>query len=267
MNSKIVSVNGAQLNVVDVGEGQPVVFVHGFPLDHQMWRHQIEAYSSDYRVIVPDLRGFGKSEGDVDQLSMELMADDVAALLDVLGVEEPVIFCGLSMGGYVGWQFVTKYRQRLKALILCDTKSEADTTEAADNRKKMAELIRAKGIEYAALAMMPKLCSATTVEEQPELVAELKQVILETDPDVVIAALGALASRPDATAWLAGFDFPCLVVVGEDDAITPPDGMKELAGRLPQATYTLVKRAGHMAPLENPTETNSAITQFLKQLN
>lgn len=265
MNSKIVSVNGARLNVVDVGEGQPLLFVHGFPLDHQMWRHQIEEYSKSHRVIAPDLRGFGISEGDIDQLSMELMADDLAALLDALDVTQPVVFCGLSMGGYVAWQFAKKYRQRLKALILCDTKSEADTTEAADNRKKMAELIRTKGVEYAALAMMPKLCSPTTVEEQPELVAELKQVILQTDPEVVIAALEALANRPDATAWLAGFDFPCLVVVGEDDAITPPDGMKELAGRLSQATYALVEQAGHMAPLENPTETNSAITQFLTQ--
>src|SRR5689334_18519351 len=129
-----ISFGSASLHVVDQGRGQPLLLVHGFPLDHTMWRGQIDALSKTHRVLAPDLRGFGKSSpvgGDDAVLTMAQLADDLATMLTALQITEPVTFCGLSMGGYVAWQFAARHTGLLRRLILCDTKAAADTKEAA----------------------------------------------------------------------------------------------------------------------------------------
>ena len=116
-------VNGIRLATVDQGRGPPVLLIHGFPLDHSMWDGQIETISSRYRVLAPDLRGFGQSGVTDASVSMEQHADDLAALMDALGIADPIVLCGLSMGGYIAFEFWRKYSPRLRALVLCDTRS------------------------------------------------------------------------------------------------------------------------------------------------
>jgi 3-oxoadipate enol-lactonase len=258
-----LSIGDISLNVLDQGKGTPLLLVHGFPLDHTMWRQQIETLAGVCRVIAPDLRGFGKSGISSGTAGMDRMADDLADMLAVLKIEAPVVFCGLSMGGYVAWQFALRHRARLARLILCDTRAIADTPEAAAGRLKTAERVLAEGSAVVAEAMLGKLFAPATVAGQPELVEETRQVMLRTSPSGIAAALRGMAERPDVSGRLAEFDLPALVICGEHDGISPPAEMRQIAERLPQARFCEIKDAGHMAPLEQPAAVNAAIREFL----
>jgi pimeloyl-ACP methyl ester carboxylesterase len=251
------------LNVTEQGQGTPLVLVHGYPLDHSMWRGQLAGLSDACRVIAPDLRGFGASDVTPGTATMEQMADDIAALLNALDVREPVVFCGLSMGGYVAWQFASRHAGRLAKLILCDTRAVADSAEAAAGRHKTAEKVLSAGAGIAAEGIIPKLFAADTYEEQPQLVEATRQVILRTNPEGIAAALRGMAVRQDFSPRLAQIDVPALVICGEHDAISPPDEMRKFAGVMPHATYVEISGAGHMSPLERPEPVNSAIREFL----
>ena len=264
---KRVSVNGVSLSVRDEGSGVPIVFAHGFPLSHSMWDAQIEDLSADYRTIAPDLRGFGNSDVTAGTVTMEQFADDVAALLDELGVSEPVVFCGLSMGGYVAWQLFRRHRDRLRALILCDTRAVADSPEAVANREKLARLVLETGTEPVAAAMLPNLFSTYTTEQRAMTIDAARQVLLETDPRGIAAASLGMAARPDVSNELSGIDVPSLLIVGEEDRISPVDEMRAISDVIPQARLVVVSGAGHMAPLENPAEANVAIREFLAALS
>jgi len=141
------------MNVVERGSGVPLLLVHGYPLDHSMWQGQIEGLGDACRVIAPDLRGFGASGVTPGTVTMGQMADDMAALLDALKIHEPIVFCGLSMGGYVAWQFALRHRQRLTKLILCDTRAAADSPEAAAGRLKTADKVLDEGAAVAAVGV------------------------------------------------------------------------------------------------------------------
>lgn len=255
--------NGIELNVRQQGQGQPLLLVHGFPLDHTMWHEQIDGLSSVCRVIAPDLRGFGGSGTTAGTVTMEQLADDLAALLDALEVAEPVALCGLSMGGYVAWQFWHRHRRRLGSLILCDTKASADSPEAARARLESADRVLTEGAGFLADSMLEKLFAPTTDSEQPELVEATRQVILATAPEGLAAALRGMAERADATSWLPRIDVPTLVVCGRHDAIASVEEMRGLAAQIPGAHFREISLAGHLAPLENPAETNLAIREFL----
>lgn len=260
---RTIDVKGVRFQVVDQGIGPTILFVHGFPLDHSMWVEQIAEFSKNYRVIVPDLRGFGGTDGALYSVSMEQFADDLADLLDALQVEGKVMFCGLSMGGYIAWQFALRHSDRLERLIQCDTRAAADTPEVAANRLKMADIALREGPEPVAWAMMPKLFAAQTVEKQPQIVEGVRKVVMASTPVAIAAGYRGMAVRPDVTSLLPSIRVPTLVIVGEHDAITPATEMKSVAESLPNAKYVLVKDAGHMAPLEKPREVNVAIHEFL----
>jgi len=263
-----VSIGSASLSVADCGRGPPLLLVHGFPLDHAMWRGQIAALAARMRVMAPDLRGFGGSSGVAPgaATTMEQFADDLAALLDAMGVAEPVVFCGLSMGGYIAWPFVRKHGARVRGLILCDTRAAADAPAAAAARLENARRVMEEGPGILAGAMLPKLFSAKTLETRPELVASVRATILAAQPAGVAAALRGMAQRPDATPWLPAIDCPTLVVVGAEDVLTPPDQMVAMAAGIPGARVAIVPEAGHMAPLERPDAVNAAIAEFLDGL-
>jgi len=258
-----VKVHEVQFNVIDRGRGMPLVLVHGYPLDHSMWQGQRDGLSDTYRVMAPDLRGFGASEVTSDTLTMEQMADDVAGILDAMHIEEPIVFCGLSMGGYVAWQFAFRHRQRLAKLILCDTRAIADSSEAATGRLKTAERVLAEGASVAAEALVPKLFAPATYSEQPQIVEATRQVILRTKPEGIAAALRGMAQRPDVTSRLAEIDVPALVICGQHDGISPSSEMRQIASQLPIARFVEITGAGHMAPLERPEVVNAAIREFL----
>ena len=263
---KQIDVAEIRLNVFDEGSGPPLVFVHGFPLSHAMWLPQLQAFRTTHRVVAPDLRGFGGSTVVPGESTMRCLADDVAGLLDALGITEPVVLCGLSMGGYVAWQFVKHHAARLKALVVCDTKAVADAPEAAETRRKMAEHVLKFGTGAVAEAMPAKLFTAATHTEQPQIVADIRATIAATDPQGLAAAQLGMAEREDVRSFLASIRVPALVVVGRDDVISPVEEMRAIAASIPGAEFRIVEGAGHMAPLERPEEFNSALAAFVDGL-
>jgi 3-oxoadipate enol-lactonase len=259
----VIAVGDSQMNFVERGKGTPLLLVHGYPLDHTMWSGQLNGLADACRLIAPDLRGFGGSSVTPGVATMAQMADDLAGLLDALKIKEPIVFCGLSMGGYVAWQFALRHRQRLAKLILCDTKAVADSAEAAAGRRKTADQVLAKGASVAAEALLPKLFAPETPKSQPQIVEATKQVILRTKPEGIAAALLGMAERPDVSGRLAEIDLPALVICGQHDAISPPAEMREIAAKLPRGRFVEIAGAGHMAPLERPDKVNAAIREFL----
>jgi pimeloyl-ACP methyl ester carboxylesterase len=256
-------VHEIDLHYVERGRGQPLVLVHGFPLDHTMWQGQIDGIADRYRVIAPDLRGFGASGVTPGLATMPRMADDLDQLLDALAIHEPIALCGLSMGGYVAWQFGLRYRERLAKLILCDTRAVADAPEAAANRIGLADRVQKEGPAFVAETMLPKLFAPETIEAKAPCVEATRQVILRTNPQGIAAASRGMAQRPDITPWLNRFDMPTLVLGGQHDAISTPNEMRGFAGQMPHARFVEIAAAGHMAPLERPAEVNAAIRDFL----
>ena len=258
-----ITIGDISLNVFDRGRGTPLLLVHGFPLDHTMWQGQIDDLSAVCRVIAPDLRGFGQSSVSAGTIRMEQFADDLAGLLDGLGLREPVVVCGLSMGGYVAWQFAQRHRARVAKLILCDTRAVADSAEAAAGRLKTAERVLAEGSAVVAESMLGKLFAPVTLQKQPAVVEATRQVMLRTSPQGIAAALRGMAERADFSGKLNEFDWPALVICGEHDAIATAEEMRGIAEKMPQAKFVPIQNAGHMAPLEQPIAFNSAVREFL----
>ena len=263
---KSLSINGAELWYLERGNGRPLLLVHGFPLDHTMWAAQIESLAAHCRVIAPDLPGFGRSPARKKQdhkATMEQFAETLADLLDALGISEPAIVCGLSMGGYVALQYWRKHAARLAGLILCDTRATADTPEAAAARRTMADRVLREGMAPLAETMLPKLFAETTRQRQPQVVEALRAVFDAGNPLGIAAAARGMAERPDMTSALAEIRCPTLVIVGQEDAISPPAEMGAIARAIPGAKFIDIPAAGHMAPLENPTAVNAAIAEFI----
>lgn len=252
------------------GAGRVVVLVHGFPLDHTMWASQIETLSKRYRILAPDLRGFGRTPlGKIDRASgitMERCADDLADMLDALGIKGKVVLCGFSMGGYVAWQFWHRYRERLRGLILCDTKAASDSEEARAKRLETAAHISELGSAKFADEMLPKLFAANSLKQRREAVDRTRAVISQTPPASIAAALRGMAARPSMTATLSAIAVPTLAIVGAEDAISPPAEMREMTKAIKNAELVEVPDAGHMTPVENPTVVNEAIQGFLEKL-
>jgi len=260
------TVRGVELAFVDRGAGSPVVLVHGFPLDHTMWDAQIEVLADQYRVIAPDLRGFGQSGVTEGTVTMERMADDLAALLDAIGIAGPIALCGLSMGGYVAFAFQRKYASRLRSLILCDTRAANDTPEMAAARLEMADRVLREGPAPLVDGMMPKLFAEATVQDCSAVVESLRSVMMGTAPNGIAAAARGMAERADATAALGEIECPALVIVGEHDAITPSEEMSAICRAIPGGRFVEIAGSGHMSPIEAPAEVNAAILEFLAAL-
>jgi 3-oxoadipate enol-lactonase len=244
-------------------QGHPLLLVHGFPLDHTIWQPQIDLFVDHCRVIAPDLRGFGASGVTPGTVTMEQMADDLVALLDAINITDKVIFCGLSMGGYIGWQFWRKYPDRVLAMIMCDTRAIPDTPEVANGRRKLAETTLKNGPSAAAKIMLPKMFAAATWDERPELVERVRAMMERNPPAGIAAALEGMAIRPDARELLPTIDVPALVVVGEEDSISNVDEMRQIADAIPEAGWVAVPKAGHLAVVENPAVVNEAIAEFI----
>jgi pimeloyl-ACP methyl ester carboxylesterase len=253
------------------GTGLPVLLIHGFPLDHTMWDAQIKALSPFCRVIAPDLRGFGQSSlGQYDQsngVSMERYAEDLIELLDKLKINESVVVVGFSMGGYVAWQLVRRHPARIRALVPCDTRASSDNEEGRAARIKMAENVATWGSGRVAEMMGPKLFAPLTCVEKPGVVTAVRRVVERTAPAAIAAAQRGMAARPDVTSWLPTIKAPALVIVGEHDAVSPPDEMKSIAEAIAGAQFVKVADAGHMTTMENPDDFNDALVGFLEAIS
>jgi 3-oxoadipate enol-lactonase len=260
-----IRVAEVELNVLERGRGAPLLLVHGFPLDHTMWSGQIDALSDACRVIAPDLRGFGASDVTAGTVTMERLADDLAGLLDALEIVGPVTLCGLSMGGYVAWQFWQRHRSRLARLILCDTRAAADSPETAQVRRESADRVLIEGPGFLVDGMIEKLFAPKTglAPGRAEIIDATRRTILNSSPVGIAAALRGMAQRADVTGLLPEIDVPTLAVCGQHDAISSVEEMRGFATRIPAARFVEIPNAGHMAPLENPVAVNEAIRSFL----
>jgi 3-oxoadipate enol-lactonase len=258
-------VNGVHLAYDDHGVGLPVIFLHAFPLHRGMWQGEIESLLREghYRPVALDWRGFGESEIDVDLLSMELLAGDVAALMDLLGMEQAVL-CGLSMGGYVAFAFLRRYPQRVRALVLADTRPEADSPEARAMREQVALLAETQGVEAIAELQIPRLLAEETRQRRPEVVAQVRRLIAAATPRGIAAASRGMALRADARDLLATITCPVLVMVGEHDALTTPAMARDYVARIPGAQLTVIPDAGHLSNLEQPQAFQESMRNFLR---
>ena len=252
--------------VIESGRGPAVVLLHAFPLNATMWMPQREALSATHRVITPDQRGFGGTQLGHDEPSLDEVADDVAAMLDARKVDR-VVLGGLSMGGYVAMAFWRRHRDRVAALILADTKLSADSAEAAANRERIAaEVIEAGSSKQLVEELLPKLVGDTTRMRRALVLGRVKALVETAPPYAVAWAQRAMAKRPDSTDALAGVDVPTLLIVGEEDALSPPADAEAMAKTIPGATLVTIPGAGHLTAMEAPEEFNTAVTDFLATL-
>lgn len=238
----------------------PVLFIHGFPLDHRMWLASAERIAArGRRCILPDLPGHGRTAVR-SPITLQDFADDLAGLLDHIGEHRPVAVVGLSMGGMIAQEFFRRHRPRLSALVLVDTRYRADAPDAVARRKDVAETTLRKGVRPIADAMIGGLLHPSVA---PEIRDELYRMMLECPPEGVAAASLALGSREDFTELLPRIDAPTLIVYGEADTITPVSIGREMHAAIPGSELAVIAGAGHMPPMEKPDEFVAVLLRFL----
>jgi 3-oxoadipate enol-lactonase len=260
-------VDGARIHYLDAGAGEPaVVLLHAFPLHAGMWQPQVRALSADRRVIAPDFLGFGGSDAPESMYRYTMLgyADLVAGLLDHLGLER-VVLGGLSMGGYVAFALLRQYAERVSAVILADTRAAADTALVFDKRTDQQDQVARIGTTALIETLLAGLLSDHTKSTRLELVEQVRR-LMANPPAGFIGALEAMKYRPDATEELSSISVPALVIVGEDDALSPPDVARDMQERIRGSELAVLPRAGHLSNLEAAEEFNAAVSGFLSRL-
>jgi 3-oxoadipate enol-lactonase len=258
----VAAIAGTRLRYDVRGKGPAVVFLHAFPLDHTMWDEQASALERTHQVIRFDARGFGATPPGEGLLTMERIADDAVALMDHLEVPRAVV-CGLSMGGYAALAFVRRHPDRLRGLVLADTRATPDTEEGRRTRAEQADRVRKEGPPAIADAFLPKLVGATTHKERPQVVARVREMILRASPRGIADALAGLAARADSRSTLREIRVPTLVVCGDEDVLTPPADSEALQAGIAGSRLAMIPRAGHLSNLEAPAEFGAALKEFL----
>jgi pimeloyl-ACP methyl ester carboxylesterase len=261
-----IEVNGAELAYRDVGTGKPIVFLHAFPLNQTMWDDQVTDLSTHRRVITFDWRGFGNSTLGDGISTMDTFADDLAGLLNELAIDQAVV-CGLSMGGYAAFAFYRKYSGKVAALILADTKPQADTEEGKRGRYEMAELARSKGSSALVETMIPRLIGENTLRSNPQVYERLKKMIESAQPDGIAQALIAMAGRNDSTDLLTGISCRSLIIVGKEDKLTPPGDAEKMHRAIRGSSIEIIQNAGHLPNIEQKESFNQAVSIFLSGLD
>ncbi len=259
----IADLGGTEIHYQDVGRGkEAIVLLHGFPLHSGMWSRQIEALKKRYRLIAPDYPGLGKSAPGPPALTMEILAEIVTGLLERLSVTRAV-FAGVSMGGYLCFELYRRAPSLFRSLALCDTRAGPDTPEGAQNRERFAENALAKGLPWVADEMTPKLLRP---KPDPAVVREVRRLIAEGTPAGAAAAQRGMAKRPDSAPTLASISCPTLVIVGEQDTLTPPADSEKIAAAVKGAKLVKIPAAGHLSNIENPQAFEEALTSWLAGL-
>lgn len=259
-----VRINNLQIAYTDTGVGRPLVLIHGYPFNRALWTEQIPALSNSYRIIAPDLRGFGDSDASTETSTMNRLAADVALLMDYLEIPRATIG-GLSMGGYVALAFYKQFASRVRALVLADTRAQADTEEAKQTRAQQAEKAMSEGMGGIADAMLPKLLTPETVSKRPEIVKFVRDMMLQTKPEGAAAALRGMAERDDQTELLPKISAPTLIIVGAEDAITPVTDSEKLHHAIRSSRLVVLDHAGHVSNVERAQQFNDELLHFLSQ--
>lgn len=245
----------------DAGEGRPVVFVHGFPHHRKAWAAQLRALAGHSRAIAVDLPGFGESDMP-ERFDIDAWANGLARFLDALEIERAII-AGLSMGGYVTLAFWRLHRERVLALVLADTRAGADTEEGKQKRRETIELARHEGPTAVARALLPGMVGKSTREREPSVVAAMRAMLESASVDSIVGASEAMMNRPDATSSLATIHVPTLIIVGEEDVLTPPKESRAMHAAIPGSRLEIIPSAGHVSNLERPAAFNQVLTEFI----
>ena len=257
-----------RLRYVDVparGQGRgagTLVLIHGFPLNPSMWEPQHALADRGWRIIVPELRGFGGGLSDPPATSIDDYAGDTIDLLDKLHIKDAVI-CGLSMGGYVTFAMFGRAPTYFRGMVLADTRADADSAEAVENRKKMQQLVREKGQGAVADALLPKLLCDATFKTRPEVVDSIRRQITGSSVESIVGALTAMMTRPDSVGTLPSIRIPAQIIVGAEDAIMPPPIAEVMHKGISSSEFVVIPGAGHMANMEQPALFNEALGRFL----
>jgi pimeloyl-ACP methyl ester carboxylesterase len=261
----IVKIGDVAIAYEDVGQGFPLILVHGHPFDRSMWRDQVRAFRAHYRVITFDLRGYGETTVIPGKTPLGEFARDIAGLLDHLGVDD-VILGGLSMGGQIVLEFYRLFPRRARALILADTFAQLDTDERRQERYNTAERLMNEGMHAYADEVLPKMIAPRTIERQPEVAAHVLSMMRGTSPAGAAAALRGRAERQDYTPLLPEITAPTLIIVGGDDEFTPISDAEFMRERIPNSRTAVIEATGHMPNLERPDEFNRVVEEFLRTL-
>ncbi|MCM8794921.1 MAG: alpha/beta hydrolase [Candidatus Omnitrophica bacterium] len=252
------------LNVNVYGNGPPVLLIHAFPLSHEMWAEQVDLLAKDFTVVTPDMPGFGGSARQ-GKPSIPQMAQELAALLDGLKIAEPLFIGGLSMGGYITFEFLRQFPERVRGLGLFSTRAAPDTPEGRENRFKTAQKITADGLETFSKAILPKLLGATTIKSNPAVVKKVTGLILKNTKEGVADALYAMADRRDSIDLLRRIKVPTLVVAGDEDTFIPAAEAENMAGHIPVVRFRVIEQAGHLVNMEQPKAFNKILWEFLEE--
>ena len=257
-----LTVHGIELAFDDRGAGPVILFLHGYPLDRTLWRYQLGAFKG-WRTLAPDLRGLGRSDAPDLGYSMATYTDDLIALLDAIGVDD-VVLCGLSMGGYIAFELLRRYRPRVRGLVLVDTRAGADSAEGRKGRETAMADLREGGPPLIAEQMLPRLLGA----KAPDALREEVRAMMASAPAAgVLGALAAMRDRPDSLELLPTLaGLPTLVVVGAEDRLTPPRDAEAMAKAVPGARLAVIPDAGHLPPLEQAESFNGHLQAFLDRL-
>lgn len=260
-----VQVNGVTLAYSDRGEGLPLVFLHAFPLNRTMWSAQEQALSSQFRIVTVDLRGHGESDAPLWRYTLDQAADDVRALMDHLSIRQAVLV-GLSMGGYILFAFYRAFTDRVKGLVLADTRAQADTADGRQGRFHMAQVAYRQGPAAIADLMIPKLLSPASINTNPDLVRRVRAMIEGNQISGIAGDLMAMAERADSVPFLNQIACPAQIIVGELDHATPPSDAELMADRIPGARLTVIPGAAHLANLEQPDRFTQIVRSFADEV-
>ncbi|MFI5227693.1 MAG: alpha/beta fold hydrolase, partial [Gemmatimonadales bacterium] len=257
----ITIVGDTEIAFDDIGSGLPVVFLHAFPLNRTMWEPQIGAFVGECRCIPIDCRGLGESAA-APPYSMDGYADDVAGVLDTLQIERAVVV-GLSMGGYIAFAFWRRHRHRVRAFVLSDTRAVADTIESVAKRRELIEIAETQGSAGVANAQIAELISPSTRDKRPDTYDAMHRMIAQAPADGIIGAIEAMIERPDSTPTCRTIDVPTLVIVGEEDAVTPTADARAIHSAIAGSRLEIIGQAGHLSNVERPAAFNTVVGEFL----
>lgn len=261
-----IEANGITMSYDDFGHSSiPVILIHGFPFNKASWQPQIDFLQMTKRVIAYDIRGFGDSMANDDEVSMDVFADDLIKLMDTLKIEKSII-CGLSMGGYIVLNAVSRFPERFEAIILCDTQSVSDTSEIKEKRNATIKQIESDGLFDFADNFVSSVLSEKSLSSKKQLVNELKSTILSTPVKTITNTLLSLAERREMREHIKNISIPTLVLCGIEDAVTPVDQSSFMIKQIPNSTLHSINGAGHLSNLEQPEIFNKHLGDFVSKI-
>ena len=268
MRQQII-IDDRRLSYLEVGKGEVLLLIHAFPLSAEMWESQLRVVPQGWRVIAPDIRGFGKSDSvrlaDSNQTSsIDDYAGDIVTLLKQLKINR-VVICGLSMGGYIAYGLLRLVPERVRGLIISGSRLGEDSEKTRELRQEMQVLVDQEGAAAVARQMVPRLLSEATRDQNGAVVSRVAEMIGSASPLAIKSALQCLMTRPDSTSVLESFGGPTLLLAGEEDLLIPPREVQRMRRLIERATFIVVPCAGHLVNLERPEEFNIALAKFLAE--